>query len=124
GATGQTHVTTNNGAYTVRTTDNGCDSDMSNLVNVTNTGISDNLGNVNVQVYPNPANGSFNVKVTGSKQEVTVTLYSLTGQQLLTEKVKAGETAKALNIKGIAAGTYLIKIASDKGAQVTRLVIE
>ncbi|HSI91148.1 MAG TPA: T9SS type A sorting domain-containing protein [Adhaeribacter sp.] len=125
GATSQTHVTTTNGAYTLIVTGaNTCPSPVSATVNVTNTGVADALAGMSVQVYPNPASGSFNVKLNGYQKEATMVLYNLAGQQITVEKLAADGQAKNINIRGLAAGTYLLKITSDKGVQVSRLLVE
>lgn len=125
GATGQTYVTAANGAYTVVTTAaNGCPSATSATVNVTNTGITQDLAAMQVQVYPNPASGIFKVKLTGHQDEAMVTLYSITGKQVLSGKVKAGEADQTYSLKGIASGTYVLKITSEKGVQVSKLIVQ
>ena len=125
GATGQTYVTAANGNYTVTVTNTvtGC-SATSTVTNVTNTGVKDAMAGMSVQVYPNPANGSFNVKLEGYQKDATASLYNLAGQLIAADKVTADGKAKNINIKGLAAGTYLLKVTSEKGVQVTRLVVQ
>ncbi len=124
GATGQTYITTANGNYTLQVTANGCPSALSAVRNVTTSGMTDNLAGMSVQVYPNPASGSFNVKLNGYQKEASVVLYNLAGQLNATNKVAADGKAKNIDIKGLAAGTYMLKVTSDKGVQVTRLVVQ
>ncbi len=124
GATGQTYVTTTNGAYTLQVTANGCPSALSAVTNVTTSGVKDAMGGMSVAVYPNPTSGSFNVKLNGYQKEATVVLYNLAGQLIATDKVSADGKAKNIDIKGLAAGTYMLKVTSDKGVQVTRLVVQ
>ena len=124
GATGATYTATANGSYTVVVTANGCDSAPSTAVNVINAGIADALAGMSVDVYPNPATGSFNVKLNGYRKDAAVVLYNLAGQQVAAEKVAADGNAKNINLKGLAAGTYLLKVTSEKGVQVTRLIVQ
>src|SRR5688572_8865723 len=124
GATNQTYVTTANGNYTVVVTANNCASATSAVRNVTNTGVKDALAGMSVNVYPNPAKGSFNVKLSGYQKDATVILYNLAGQQITTEKVAADGQAKNIDIKGLAAGTYLLKVTSEKGVQMNRLIVQ
>jgi hypothetical protein len=123
GATSQTYITAANGNYTVTVTANGC-SATSTGTNVTTSGMSEALAGMSVQVYPNPANGSFNVKLEGYQKDAAVVLYNLAGQQIIADKVAADGNAKNINIKGLAAGTYLLKVTSDKGVQVSRLIVQ
>jgi hypothetical protein len=124
GATGATYTVTANGNYTVVVTANGCASAVSAATNITNSGIADDLAGMKVSVYPNPTSGAFNVKLSGYQVNATVTLYNLAGQAIAVENVKAGEEIKNMNVKELAAGTYLLKVTSDKGVQVSRLLVQ
>ncbi|KAA9340916.1 beta strand repeat-containing protein [Adhaeribacter soli] len=124
GATSATYTATANGSYTVVVTTNGCDSAPSAAVVVGISGIADALAGMSVDVYPNPATGSFNVKLKGYQKDATVVLYNLAGQQIAAEKVTAEGNAKNISLKGLAAGTYLLKVTSEKGVQVTRLIVQ
>ncbi len=123
GATGQTHTPTAFGTYTVVSTVNSCASAASTGVAI-GLGVNKALAGMSVEVYPNPASGSFNVKLNGYQKDAAVVLYSLTGQMIATDKVSADGKAKNMDIKGLAAGTYMLKVTSDKGVQVTRLVVQ
>ena len=124
GATGQIHVTTTNGNYTVVVTANGCASAASAVTNVTNTGIADAMAGMSFEVYPNPATGSFNVKLNGYQKDANVVLYNLAGQQITKVQASADGQAKNISLKGLAAGTYLLKVTSEKGVQVSRLIVQ
>ena len=126
GATGQTYQATTNGNYTVAVTDSttNCTSATSASVNITNTGIKDALAGMSVNVYPNPSNGKFNVKLIGYKHDAALELYSLTGQLIAKEEVKAGQEVTKVQVKNLAAGTYLLKVVSEKGIQVSKLIVE
>ncbi|MBK0403703.1 T9SS type A sorting domain-containing protein [Adhaeribacter sp. BT258] len=125
GATAQTYQTTANGNYTVVVTNaNGCTSDTSAVVNITNTGIKGAMAGMSVSVYPNPSKGKFNVKLVGYKQDAALELYSLTGQLIAKENVKAGQEITKVQVKNLAAGTYLLKVVSEKGVQINKLIVE
>ncbi|MFC5269295.1 T9SS type A sorting domain-containing protein [Adhaeribacter terreus] len=126
GATAQTYQTTANGNYTVVVTDNTttCASLPSASVNITNTGIKGAMAGMSVSVYPNPSNGKFNVKLVGYKHDAALELYTLTGQLIVKENVKAGQEVTKLQVKNLAAGTYLLKVVSEKGVQINKLIVE
>ncbi|MBK0401668.1 T9SS type A sorting domain-containing protein [Adhaeribacter sp. BT258] len=125
GATAQTYQTTANGNYTVVVTNaSGCTSDTSAVVNITNTGIKGAMAGMSVSVYPNPSKGKFNVKLVGYKQDAALELYSLTGQLIAKEEVKAGQEITKVQVKNLAAGTYLLKVVSEKGVQINKLIVE
>lgn len=123
GATAQNYVTTANGNYTVTVTANGCSSAPSTVRNVTNTGIENTLPGMSVEIFPNPATGSFNIKLNGYQQDATLALYSLTGQQIFKTSVPSDGKPKNIDTRGLATGTYLLKVTSEKGIQVKRLII-
>ncbi|KAA9345966.1 Ig-like domain-containing protein [Adhaeribacter soli] len=125
GATGQTYVATANGAYTVVTTStNGCPSAPSVAVNIINTGIAGDLSDLNVQVYPNPASELVFVKLGGPEQKASITLYNLTGQQLLSETIYGKESLRTIDVKTYSKGTYLLKITTEKGSRISKVLIQ
>src|SRR5690606_2210740 len=124
GATSQTYTATANGNYAVVVTDNGCSSDTSAVVNITNTGIKGDLAGMSVSVYPNPNNGQFSVKLEGYNQGAALELYSLTGQLIVKETAKTGKQITPMQVKNLAAGTYLLKVISEKGVQISKLIVE
>ncbi|MBK0401666.1 T9SS type A sorting domain-containing protein [Adhaeribacter sp. BT258] len=125
GAIAQTYTAIANGNYTVVVRDhNYCVSLPSAAVNITNTGIKGAMAGMSVSVYPNPSNGKFNVKLVGYKQDAALELYSLTGQLIAKEEVKAGQEVTKVQVKNLAAGTYLLKVVSEKGVQINKLIVE
>ena len=124
GATGQTYVTTTNGTYTVVVTVNGCPSAISAAANVTNTGITSGLAKMGIEVYPNPASGTLNVKFTGTEKNASVTLFTLTGQQVFSGSIKSGESSSEFDVRTVAAGTYFLRISTEKGNTTSRIVIQ
>ena len=125
GATAQTYLATASGTYAVVVTgSNGCVSDTSAAVNISTTSVKDALAGMSVNVYPNPTSGKFNVKLTGYKQEATIELYSLTGQLIVREAVKAGQEVTPMQVKNLAAGAYLLKVISEKGVQINKVIVE
>lgn len=72
------------------------------------------------QMFPNPANTTVNIITTDNSME-EVTLYSIAGQEL-SRTVISGGTAQ-LDVSGLAAGSYLVRIVSDKGAAVRHLEV-
>ena len=86
--------------------------------------MGDALAGMSVEVYPNPASGSFNVKLTGYQKDATAVLYNLAGQQIVANEVSADGKAKNISLKGLAAGTYMLKVTSENGVQVNRLIVQ
>jgi predicted extracellular nuclease len=79
-----------------------------------------------LQVFPNPAAGAFNVRIAGvpSTQALTLEVVSLLGQRVLTLQ----GTAEALQAElgrrtaALSAGTYLLRLSGAGFSQVQRVV--
>jgi len=67
-----------------------------------------------IQVYPNPSNGVFNIKIEG---ETTFTIYNLMGQTVANAKTENG----IFTVSKLSSGVYFVK--SDKGL-VQKVVVE
>ncbi|KAA9327521.1 T9SS type A sorting domain-containing protein [Hymenobacter busanensis] len=80
----------------------------------------------NVQVYPNPTSGKFQLRVNGaSSRTATITLRDATGRVVLqqTQPLVSGQelTVDASMLKS---GLYLVQIATPEATQVSRVVVE
>jgi hypothetical protein len=127
GATGQTYTATANGDYTVQVTDGTCLSAISAITTVTIIGITDELLNTQLTVYPNPTAGNFDVKLSSNNGPVTLTLYSITGRLLETVKVKPDPNkvmAHTFNLTSQATGIYLLKLETDGKVAYRKVVKE
>lgn len=70
-----------------------------------------------LELYPNPSNGSFTL--SGFEHTARVKVYSITGQLILEKQVIANQT---IHLEGVDKGIYLIKI-SQGNKQVNRKLI-
>jgi hypothetical protein len=86
------------------------------------------VGENKITISPNPV-GAQNAKVCFSLSEasnVSIAIFNLAGQQVLSvEKVQleAGDQCYPIDVAGLANGTYIVKVASDKFAAKGKLVI-
>ncbi|MBP5515896.1 MAG: T9SS type A sorting domain-containing protein, partial [Bacteroidales bacterium] len=71
-------------------------------------------------LFPNPA--SDQVQVASSFRISTVEVYSLSGQ--LVSRVKADGISATLDTRSLPSATYLVRIATNHGTAVKKLVIE
>ena len=76
-----------------------------------------NLGD-GFKAYPNPVSDILNIEYTDELSNVTV--YNLLGQQVLTKNVNANTTQ--INISELNAGTYLVKVSSEKVSKTIKVV--
>ncbi|MFP5436639.1 MAG: T9SS type A sorting domain-containing protein [Bacteroidia bacterium] len=72
-------------------------------------------------LYPNPAAGSVNL-VNNANAEGTVNIYSLTGAQVFSAKVSTG--TQSLNLSGLQAGMYIVRVQTGNALSTQKLVIQ
>lgn len=66
---------------------------------------------VTMQVWPIPANGYFNIKVTGLNKEDQLLLFDMNGRMIQKHII---QNQSQLRVNGLPAGTYLVKLGSDQ----------
>jgi hypothetical protein len=76
---------------------------------------------LNVSLYPNPTSGDAKI-VSDHAVIQRVTVYSLMGQTILDEEVNNTETM--LHLDGVANGVYMVKVSTEEGYLMKRLVVE
>ncbi|MDC8000338.1 T9SS type A sorting domain-containing protein [Aequorivita todarodis] len=90
-------------AYYVFVMNTGAITDI--VIDGTNLGVSDNTI-AGFSYYPNPTNGILNLNSVDNIEHVS--LYNLLGQVVIDNRVNA--TASQVDITGLSAGTYLMKV--------------
>lgn len=79
-----------------------------------------------VNIFPNPANNTVNVMIDGGQDRFILQITDLTGRNIYSErlnKTNIGIYNHPINLSKIAEGTYLIRLSSDKGNLVRKLII-
>ncbi|UMY64748.1 MULTISPECIES: T9SS type A sorting domain-containing protein [unclassified Flavobacterium] len=71
------------------------------------------------RVWPNPANDVVNMESKRGEAITSVSVYNTLGQELLREK---GSDLRNVNVSGLAAGTYVITVTTDKSKSSTQLI--
>jgi len=79
------------------------------------------LGQMNFEVYPNPATTSVNV-VLENDQPATLDIYNLTGGKVQSIILSKKETI--ISTEGFSKGSYFFKLSKDSGVQTKKIVIE
>jgi len=116
GATQQYYIVTENGNYYVVVSTNGCSSDSSDIISVTNAGMSEN--GISITIYPNPATNQ--ITISGIETGGTLRLYDLTGKLLLERENRDNK----LELVGIAAGSYVLEWRKSNIIIRSRVLIE
>ena len=78
-----------------------------------------------IAVFPNPTTGLTTVEVSGSvMNDATIELYDLTGRRLFMEKMTASDyfAESFLDLSGMNAGTYLVRIITNQRVYTKELI--
>lgn len=81
----------------------------------------------NMIVFPNPSSETINVNLNlKSSQKVSVELTDINGKLILTKDAGTltGESKQTLNVNNISKGTYLVRVVTESGIEVRKIVIE
>lgn len=121
GLTAATITPTVSGLYSVVFTDgNGC-TDTSNAISVTVTGLADNLFATGLQLYPNPATGSFQLRGVQGTAHISIT--SLAGQVIARHTVEMGNTPSTVDVTSLTPGLYFIQVEMNGQTGTQKLVV-
>lgn len=79
------------------------------------SGVSEIEKKMGFTAYPNPAGDILNVRITASHPALMMRIIDLTGKILITKKVIANSlsTPYTINLKGLAAGAYILEMNGD-----------
>ena len=127
GATGQTYAVngvTNPGAYTVVVTGTGgCTSLPSTALTVTAT--SKPLAGSSLNVFPNPTHdGRLTLELIGYGKAARLTVLNALGQVVRTQELAAGQRQATVDLTAQPAGVYLLRVSTDGGSDLRRIVRE
>lgn len=81
----------------------------------------------NMVVFPNPSSETINVNLNlKSSQKVSIELTDITGKLILSKDAGTltGESKQTLNVNDISKGTYLVRVITESGIEVRKIVIE
>jgi len=124
GATNPNYSPTQNGVYTVTYTDaNGCTSSVSlpNTVSDIGAGISE--FNSNLQIYPNPGTGVFQISIHTVSAEATVEVIDLSGKLVYFRNIQF-YNSYTLDLTGQAKGAYEVRITIDGKTLYKKLILQ
>lgn len=110
----------------VATAANGCKTTATSKVDFKNcTGITEKVGNVGFELYPNPNNGQFAIDfISDSREEINMRVLNISGATLFTLNNLAvnGRLTRNFDLRNLAQGTYLLVLENNK-IQITRQLI-
>ena len=116
GATDQNYTVIENEDYYVVVTINGCSSDKSNVIKVTNTSLFNVTDPFKVSIYPNPVKNYLNIEFDG---EVEYELCNSIGQVIYN-----GNLIKStlLNVQKLTKGLYILKFKQGNEFVIRKFV--
>jgi len=126
GATGKKHRAVYTGNYTVVVTLSGCSSAPSNSILVLPVSVSELTFEKTFEVYPNPNNGRFDIKVQSSQKiECILEIYNSLGSLILKQEgvVIDGTFSRHIDLNGAPTGAYMVVLRSRDNSVVRKVVI-
>ncbi len=82
--------------------------------------VLDEVNNWNLQLYPNPTKDEVQLKYNLPKEDkINISLYDLTGKLVLEKNAgskNAGENQDNLDLRQLAAGTYICRISGERNS--------
>ncbi len=83
------------------------------------TAIYDTYFNESVEIYPNPANN--HIKIVSKSDIQDIHICDMTGKVVKSMDIHTGATAQ-VDLAGLSAGIYLVKVKSKDGVSVTKVL--
>lgn len=89
-------------------------------------GVSDQISKTNIELFPNPSKGSFNLYVGNvNNRKVEVKIFSLTGKTVFSNIYKAGiNNTYSINTEDFNKGIYFVQVNADGNQYVKKLIVE
>ena len=121
-----------NGVWTLTATDNynGDTGTINNwsieVCTQTATLITENFGLNNFSIYPNPNNGTFNIKFdSSSTNNINVAVHDIRGRQVYDKKYSnLGIFDETIKLNNLQSGVYLVTVQEGNKKEVKKIVIE
>ena len=88
--------------------------------------IGEEVATIGMEVYPNPASGSVNVKFEASSADYTVAITDLSGRQVASKVITNanGSQTVEMPIEGLATGNYLVTVSSNGASFTQNLMVK
>lgn len=78
-----------------------------------------------MQVYPNPASGSFQLRLASSSaRTATIVLRDMTGRVVLTQTQPLTGADLSINATALKSGLYMVQVSTPESTQVGRVVVQ
>ena len=105
---------------------NGCGTstcDTATVIVYPLTGIEEINNNAgNIAVYPNPPNDNITIDIVSLTKGESISIYDIQGQLILQQPLQHAKTN--INISTLAKGVYFVKVKTENGMEVKKIVKE
>ena len=119
----QTFTPLVNGSYAAQITQNGC-TDTSRCITVSSVGIVEPAIENHIIISPNPAADFFNIYYKNVKGKMTLEVYNLVGEKLLSRELKSdSQFSQKIHSVVWPSGLYLVKFLSPSGVQSSKRIL-
>lgn len=78
--------------------------------------------NASVSIYPNPTNGLVNIQFAEMTAVDTINVFSISGQLVYSKQFSGSFDAYTIDLAKAATGVYIMKLESQNGTMIKRLV--
>ncbi len=96
---------------------------FSDFINVTVTGVKDDVLAGATQLYPNPVTDKLHVALDAAKvQDATVSIHSITGQKMYERSSLRGEAT--IDLSTFPGGVYLVRVTGPDNAGFTKKIVK
>lgn len=76
------------------------------------------------RVYPNPSSGIINIESMAMDEETNLIVRNVLGQEVYSDKITKGTTAKTVNLSAFAKGIYSMELSNGNNKAIYKLVTE
>lgn len=77
-------------------------------------GIEENTSDLDWSIFPNPANGVFNLRYNGANTTAEIAVIDVTGRMIRTERTSLAQGANHnIDLSGIASGNYIVRLTAN-----------
>ena len=84
--------------------------------------IAENINDDKLNIYPNPAENE--IYISSENRILDVTIYNVNGQQINSQRTTVNGQQSTVNVSDLNAGIYFVKIKTDNGETVKKIVKE
>jgi len=92
-----------------------------------NVGVNEETSFNNLNIYPNPAENWLNLTfISQTSDNVLVSLETITGAEVYSQRItgNSGSYNHLMDLSGLTKGIYLLRLQSEEGSVVKKVVIE